>query len=67
MAVTLLVVGALQARLAGGGALVGRYAAAAALVLLVALVPPLGLSVVLMGVVAGLLVAAEVVREGRGT
>jgi hypothetical protein len=31
---------------------------------LVALVPPLGLAVVLMGLVAALLVAAEVVRIG---
>jgi low temperature requirement protein LtrA len=65
VAVTLLVVGALQSRLAGGGALLGRYAVAAVAVLAVALVPPLGLSVLLMGAVAALLVAAEVVAEGR--
>jgi low temperature requirement protein LtrA len=65
VAVTLLVVGALQGRMAGGAALLGRYAMAAVVVLAVALVRPLGLSVLLMGAVAGLLVAAEVVAEGR--
>jgi len=62
VAVTLLVIAGLQVRLAGGGALLARYAAAAAAIVLVALVPPLGLAVVLMGVLAALLVAAEVVR-----
>jgi low temperature requirement protein LtrA len=62
VAVTLLVIAGLQVRLAGGGALLARYAAAAAAIVLVALVPPLGLAVVLMGLVAALLVAAEVVR-----
>ena len=65
VAVTLLVIGALQARLAAGGAVLTRYAAGAVLVLLAALVPPLGLSVLLMGVVASLLVTAEVVRDAR--
>jgi low temperature requirement protein LtrA len=64
VAVTLLVIAGLQVRLAGGGALMTRYAVAAAAIVLVALVPPLGLSVVLMGLVAALLVAAEVVRIG---
>jgi low temperature requirement protein LtrA len=65
VAVTLLVIGALQARLAAGGAVLTRCAAGAVLVLLAALVPPLGLSVLLMGVVASLLVTAEVVRDAR--
>ena len=64
VAVTLLVIAGLQVRLAGGGALLARYAAAAAAMVLAALVPPLGLAVVLMGLVAALLVAAEVVRIG---
>jgi len=64
VAMTLLVVAGLQVRLAGGGTLLLRYAAAAAAIVLVALVPPLGLAVVLMGLVAALLVAAEVVRIG---
>ena len=61
VAVTLLVIGGLQARLAGGGALLARHALAVVAVLLLALVSPLGLAVLLMGVVAVLLVAAEVV------
>jgi low temperature requirement protein LtrA len=64
VAVTLLVVGGLQIRLEGGGALLTRYAVAAVAIVLVAVVPPLGLAVLLMGLVAGLLVAAEVVRIG---
>jgi low temperature requirement protein LtrA len=64
VAMTLLVISGLQVRLAGGGTLLLRYAAAAAAIVLVALVPPLGLAVVLMGLVAALLVAAEVVRIG---
>ena len=62
VAVTLLVIAGLQVRLAGGGALLARYAAAAVAIVLVALVPPLGLAVVLMGLLAALLVAAEVIR-----
>jgi low temperature requirement protein LtrA len=62
VAVTLLAIAALQVRLAGGGVLMARYAAAAVAIVLVALVPPIGLAVVLMGLVAALLVAAEVVR-----
>jgi low temperature requirement protein LtrA len=65
VAVTLLVVGALQARLAGGGALLGRYAVAAAAVLAAALVPALSLAVLLMGLVAAALVTTEVVRDAR--
>jgi len=61
VAVTLVVIGALQARLAGGAALLARHAIAVVAVLLIALVSPIGLAVVLMGVVAVLLVAAEVV------
>jgi low temperature requirement protein LtrA len=64
VAVTLLLIGTLQARLAGGG-LLGRFAATAVAVVAVALVGPLGLAVLLMGVVAGLLVAVEVIRDGR--
>ena len=55
VAMTLLVIAGLRIRLAGGGTLFFRYAAAAAAIVLVALVPPLGLSVVLMGLVAALL------------
>ena len=62
VAVTLLVIAGLQVRLAGGGTLLARYAAAAVAIVLVALVPPLGLAVVLMGLLAALLVAAEVIR-----
>jgi len=62
VAVTLLVIGGLQVRLVGGGALLARYAAAAAAIALLAVVPPLGLAVVLMGLVAAVLVAAEVLR-----
>jgi low temperature requirement protein LtrA len=62
VAVTLLVIGGLQVRLVGGGALLARYAAAAAVIALLALVPPLGLAVVLMGLVAAMLVAVEVLR-----
>jgi low temperature requirement protein LtrA len=57
VAVTLLVTGALHSRP------LGRYAAAAVAVLVVALVSPLELAVLLMGAVAALLVAAEVVAE----
>jgi low temperature requirement protein LtrA len=60
VAVTLLVIGGLQARLAGGAALLARHAIAMVAVLLLALVSPIGLAVLLMGVVAVLLVAAEV-------
>jgi low temperature requirement protein LtrA len=66
VAVTLLVVGALQVRLAAGPAVLARCAAASVLVLLAALVPPLGLAVLLMGVVAGLLVVAEIVSPQPG-
>jgi low temperature requirement protein LtrA len=66
VAVTLLVVGALQVRLAAGSAVLARCAVAAVLVLLAALVPPLGLAVLLMGAVAGLLVAAEIVSPQTG-
>jgi low temperature requirement protein LtrA len=65
VAVALLLIGALQARLAGGGGLLGRFAATAVAVVAVALVGPLGLAVLLMGLVAGLLVTVEVVRDGR--
>jgi low temperature requirement protein LtrA len=65
VAVTLLVIAGLQVRLDGGGALLARYAATAAAIVLVALVPPLGLAVVLMGLAAAALVAAEVVRISR--
>ncbi|HST64089.1 MAG TPA: low temperature requirement protein A [Mycobacteriales bacterium] len=66
VAVTLLVVGALQVRLAAGPAVLARDAAAAVLVLLAALVSPLGLSVLLMGVVAGGLVVAEIAAPEAG-
>jgi low temperature requirement protein LtrA len=65
VAVTLLMVGALQARLAAGRSLLARYSAGAVAMVLAALVSPLGLSVLLMGLVASLLVAAEVVRDGH--
>ena len=64
VAVTLLVVGALQTRLAAGRAVLLRYAAAAALVLLAALLP-LTPAVVAMGVAVGGLVTVEVVRDAR--
>ena len=64
LSMTLVVIAGLQVRLAGGGALLTRYALAAAAIVLLALVPPLGLAVVLMGLVAALLVAAEVMRIG---
>jgi low temperature requirement protein LtrA len=64
VAVTLVVIAGLQVRLAGGGALMTRYALAAVAIVLLALVPPLGLAIVLMGLVAAGLVAAEVVRIG---
>jgi low temperature requirement protein LtrA len=64
VAVTLLVIAGLQVRLAGGGAVLTRYAVAAAVMALLALVSPLGLAVLLMGVVAAALVAAEVARIG---
>ena len=63
VAVTLLVIAGLQVRLAGGGALLTRYTAAAAAIVLLAVVPPLGLAIVLMGLVAAVLVAAEVVAS----
>jgi low temperature requirement protein LtrA len=66
VAVTLLVVGALQVRLAAGRAVLARCAAGAGLVLLAALVPALWLSVLLMGVTAGLLVVAEIVSPEAG-
>jgi low temperature requirement protein LtrA len=66
VAVTLLVIGALQVRLAAGRAVLARCAVAAVLLLLAALVPPLGLAVLLMGVVAGLLVLAEIVSPQIG-
>jgi hypothetical protein len=64
VAVTLLVIAGLQVRLAGGAAVLTRYAVAAAVMALLALVSPLGLAVLLMGVVAAALVAAEVARIG---
>ena len=64
VAVTLLVIGGLQVRLVGGGARLARYAAAATAIALLAVVPPLGLAVVLMGLVAAMLVAVEVLRVG---
>jgi low temperature requirement protein LtrA len=63
VATTLLVIGLLQARLAGGRALLGRYATAGVAVVAVALVRPLGVAVLLMGLLAALLVTVEVVRE----
>jgi low temperature requirement protein LtrA len=65
VAVTLLVVGALQSRLAGELSLLVRFVATAALVLLAALVPPLGLALPLMGVVAAALVTLQVVTTAR--
>jgi low temperature requirement protein LtrA len=65
VAVTLLVVGALQSRLAGELSVLLRFAVTATLVLLAALVPPLGLALVLMGVVAAGLAAAQVVTAAR--
>ena len=55
-AYALLVVGALQVRLAAGPAVLARCAVAAVLVLLAALVPSLGVAVLLMGAAAALLV-----------
>jgi low temperature requirement protein LtrA len=66
VAVTLLVVGALQVRLRAGMAVFARCAVGAVLVLLAALVPALGPAVLLMGVVAGLLVVAEIVSPQAG-
>lgn len=66
VAVTLLVIGGLQVRLAAGPAVLARCAVAAVLVLLAALVSPLGLSVLLMGVVAVLLVVAEIAAPQAG-
>jgi low temperature requirement protein LtrA len=64
VAVTLLVVGALQGRLAAERPVLARCAAGAVLVLLAALVHPLGLAVLLMGVAGVVLVAAQVIRVG---
>jgi low temperature requirement protein LtrA len=61
VAVTLLVVGGLQTRLAAGGTVFARFAAAAVLVLLAALIPSVAVAVLVMGVVASLLAAVEVV------
>jgi low temperature requirement protein LtrA len=58
VAVTLLVVGILQARLSGG--VLVRVAVAAVAVLLAALIPPVGLAVLVMGVITSLLVVSEV-------
>lgn len=66
VAVTLLVVGGPQVRLAAGPAVLARCGVAAVLVLLAALVPPLGLSVLLMGVVAVVLVVAEIAAPQAG-
>jgi hypothetical protein len=66
VAVTLLVIGGLQVRLAAGVAVLARCAVAALLVLLAALVPPLGLAVLLMGMVAVLLVVAEIAAPQAG-
>jgi low temperature requirement protein LtrA len=66
VAVTLLVIGGLQVRLAAGPAVLARCAVAAVLVLLAALVSPLGLSVLLMGAVAVLLVVAEIAAPQAG-
>ena len=66
VAVTLLVIGGLQVRLAAGRAVLARCAVAAVLVLLAALVPALGLAVLLMGGVAVLLAVAEIVAPQAG-
>jgi low temperature requirement protein LtrA len=65
VAVTLLVVGALQSRLAGELSALVRFVGAAALVLLAALVSPLGLALPLMGVVTAALVTLQVVTTAR--
>lgn len=64
VAVTLLVIGVLQARLVAGPAVLARCAAAAVLVLLAALLP-LAAAVLAAGVVLALLVLAEVVADAR--
>ena len=64
VAVTLLVVGVLQARLAAGPAVLVRCAAAAVLVLLAALLP-LAAAVVVAGGVLAALVLVEVVADHR--
>jgi low temperature requirement protein LtrA len=65
VAVTLLVIGLLHARLAAGAAVLARYTVVAGLVVLAGLLP-LAAAVPVMGVVVGGLVAAELVREPRG-
>jgi low temperature requirement protein LtrA len=64
VAVTLLVIGVLQIRLAAGPAVLARCATAALLVLLAALLP-LAAAVVAAGVVLAVLVLAEVVADAR--
>ena len=64
VAVTLLVVGVLQARLAAGPAVLARCAAAAVLVMLAALLP-LAAAVVVAGAVLAALVLVEVVADHR--
>ena len=64
VAVTLLVVGVLQARLAAGAAVLARCAAAAVLVLLAALLP-LTAAVLVAGAVLAALVLVEIVADHR--